>query len=116
MPVTTTGSELSTHGGPGWVPRVATHVDEVAAGGVWAPCGYRSETAALRSVLLVRPPDSIAAVRRPGTSLMVGQVDLPAMRAQCDALADRLRDHGVEVHLASPRRLRTWCSRGTCSG
>ncbi len=102
MPVTTTGSELSTHGGPGWVPRVASHVDEVAAGGVWAPCGYRSETAALRSVLLVRPPDSIGAVRRPGASLMLGPVDPAAMRAQCDALADRLRGYGVEVHLASP--------------
>jgi N-dimethylarginine dimethylaminohydrolase len=102
MPMTTTGSEPSTHGGPGWVPRVASHADEVAAGSVWAPCGYRSETAVLRSVLLVRPPDSIAAVRRPGASLMLGPVDLPAMRAQCDALADRLRDHGVEVHLASP--------------
>lgn len=102
MPVTTSGSELSTHGGAGWVPRAASHVDEVAAGSVWAPCGYRSETAALRSVLLVRPPDSIAAVRRPGASLMLGPVDLPAMRAQCEALADRLRDHGVEVHMAAP--------------
>ncbi|MEU9606535.1 arginine deiminase family protein [Streptomyces sp. NPDC048057] len=100
--MTTTGSELSTHGGPGWVPRVASHVDDVAAGEVWTPCGYRSETAALRSVLLVRPPDSIAAVRRPDDSLMLGSVDLPAMRAQCDALADRLRDNGVEVHLTSP--------------
>ncbi|GGY47209.1 MULTISPECIES: dimethylarginine dimethylaminohydrolase family protein [Streptomyces] len=102
MPVTTTGSEPSTHGGPGWVPRVASHGDEVAAGEVWAPCGYRSETAALRSVLLVRPPDSVAAVGRPGASLMVGPVDLPAMRAQCEALADRLRGNGVEVHLTSP--------------
>ncbi|MYR48479.1 amidinotransferase [Streptomyces sp. SID4928] len=100
--MTTTGSEPSTHGGPGWVPRVASHAEEVAAGAVWTPCGYRSETAALRSVLLVRPPDSVGAVRRPGASLMVGLVDLPAMRAQCDALADRLRDDGVEVHLAAP--------------
>lgn len=100
--MTITGSEPSTHGGPGWIPRVASHTDEVAAGGVWEPCGYRSETAALRSVLLVRPPDSIAGVRRPGASLMLGAVDLPAMRAQYEALADRLRDHGVEVLLTAP--------------
>ncbi|MET9704094.1 hypothetical protein [Streptomyces griseus] len=81
---------------------MASHAEEVAAGAVWTPCGYRSETAALRSVLLVRPPDSVGAVRRPGASLMVGPVDLPAMRAQCDALADRLRDDEVEVHLAAP--------------
>ncbi|WP_188188799.1 dimethylarginine dimethylaminohydrolase family protein [Nonomuraea sp. SYSU D8015] len=99
----TTGSELpSTFGGPGWSQRAGSHAEEVAAGQLWTTCGYRSETAPLRAVLLAWPPDSFAEITRYEEQLMVGPVDLAAMRAQTETIAETCRRNGVEVHLTRP--------------
>jgi N-dimethylarginine dimethylaminohydrolase len=99
----TTGSEIpSTHGGAGWAGRLTGHEEEVAAGRLWTRCGCRSEVATLRSVLLTWPPDSLAAIDDAAGMLMHERVDLGAIRAQADAVADAYRAHGVEVHVAWP--------------
>ncbi|MER6010831.1 dimethylarginine dimethylaminohydrolase family protein [Streptomyces bluensis] len=92
----------STLGGPGWTPRPDSHAAELAAGRTWASCGYRSETDPLRSVLLARPPDSLGAVTDPRAQLMTDRVDLGALRAQTDAVAEAFRAQGVTVHVAHP--------------
>ncbi|MFE3167794.1 dimethylarginine dimethylaminohydrolase family protein [Streptomyces sp. NPDC059224] len=92
----------STLGGSGWAPRAATHRGEVAAGRVWARCGYRSEVAPLREVLLVRPPDSLAQVDDAAAQLMTERLDLGLLRAQAEAVADAYRRLGVRVHVVSP--------------
>lgn len=103
MALKTTGSDLpSTLGGVGWRPRAGSHADDVAAGRLWARCGYRSEFAPLRAVLLARPPDSLGAVEHAPGHLMLDRVDLGAMREQTQAVAETYRCHGVEVHLARP--------------
>ncbi|MEU3075769.1 dimethylarginine dimethylaminohydrolase family protein [Streptomyces laurentii] len=93
----------STLGGTGWTPRPAGHRAEVAAGGIWSRCGYRSEVAPLRAVLLARPPDSLASVADdPRAHLMTEPVDLGRLRAETEAVAEAYRAHGVTVRLAAP--------------
>ncbi|GHH88679.1 dimethylargininase [Streptomyces sulfonofaciens] len=89
-------------GGPGWSPRPAAHHEEVAAGLLWARCGYRSECATLREVLLTRPPDSIASVTDPAAHLMTAPVDAGLLREQHAAVAEAYRRHGVSVHVLTP--------------
>lgn len=96
----TTPSDL---GGDGWVPRTAAHHEEVAAGTLWHRCGYRSEVAPLREVVLARPPDSLErAGDAPGGHLMSARVDLGRIREQADAVAEAYLRHGVTVHLVRP--------------
>lgn len=54
------------------------------------------------SVLLCWPPDSIAAITSPQSSLMLGQVDLGEMREQAAAIAQTFERNGVAVYLAKP--------------
>ncbi|WP_404954587.1 dimethylarginine dimethylaminohydrolase family protein [Streptomyces sp. 147326] len=92
----------STLGGVGWTPRETTHAAEVDAGRVWSRCGYRSEVAPLRTVLLAWPPDSIAAVTDAREQLMTTPVDLGRLRDQTEAVAAAYRSHGVDVHVFRP--------------
>jgi N-dimethylarginine dimethylaminohydrolase len=69
---------------------------------VWADCGCSSEVDQLRAVLLMRPPDSLAAVRDARASLMVDTVDLGLMRAQTAAIVAAYEEHGVQVHVIEP--------------
>lgn len=92
----------STLGGTGWTPRGEGHRAEVSAGRIWSRCGYRSEVAPLRSVLLSRPPDSIASVTDSRAQLMTSSVDLGRLRAQTEAVAEAYRSHGVTVRLTVP--------------
>jgi N-dimethylarginine dimethylaminohydrolase len=89
-----------TLGGAGWSPRTADHGGEVRAGKLWRRCGYRSEVAPLREVLLARPPESLAAVTDADAQLMTETVDLGRLRAQTDAVAEAYRRHGVTVEIA----------------
>lgn len=100
----TTGSEQpSTLGGPGWRPRRREHRDEVAEGLLWAPCGYRSEAARLRQVMLTRPPASLAHIADPGAHLMTERTDFGLLTAQAGAVHDAYRGFGVDVvWLAAP--------------
>lgn len=108
MATTNPGSETavaprpSTLGGAGWSPRLASHEEEVAAGRLWSRCGYRSESAPLRAVLLGWPPESLATITDPAAALMSGRVDLDAMRAETEAVAAAFTDEGVQVVLARP--------------
>ncbi|MFD9317597.1 dimethylarginine dimethylaminohydrolase family protein [Streptomyces sp. NPDC060053] len=92
----------STLGGTGWLPRTLGHREEVAAGSLWARCGYRSEVAVLREVLLSDPPRSLASVGDAGAQLMTDPVDPGLLREQSRAIAEAYRRHGVTVHLTSP--------------
>ncbi|WP_431727105.1 dimethylarginine dimethylaminohydrolase family protein [Verrucosispora sp. TAA-831] len=108
MTTTNPGSETtapprpSTLGGAGWSPRPTSHEQEVAVGRLWARCGYRSESAPLRAVLLGWPPESLARITDPAAALMTARVDLGAMRAETEAVAAAFTDAGVEVVLARP--------------
>lgn len=90
----------SSVGGQGWVPRTRSHLQEVAAGQVWARCGCGSEAGRLRAVLLAWPPDSVEDVARPGDSLMVARPRLDRMRAEMAAVITYYRSHDIEVHVA----------------
>jgi N-dimethylarginine dimethylaminohydrolase len=92
----------STLGGPGWLPRTASHAEEVRRGQLWRPCGYRSEVDSLRTVLLGWPPDSLGTIRDPAAQLMSDRVDLPALRRQTERLESVYREHGVRVVTARP--------------
>ncbi|MFD8722481.1 dimethylarginine dimethylaminohydrolase family protein [Streptomyces sp. NPDC059629] len=92
----------ATLGGPGWVGRAASHAQEVAEGALWARCGQRSETAPLRSVLLMRPPGSLGRVSSPNKQLMHAPVDLTAIRQETLAVRDAFEKCGVTVHLVDP--------------
>ncbi|GGX13851.1 dimethylarginine dimethylaminohydrolase family protein [Streptomyces lomondensis] len=92
----------STLGGTGWTPRQETHEEEIAAGRTWSRCGYRSEVAPLRAVMLARPPDSIGDVADPRAQLMSAPVDLGRLRAETEAVAEVFRRQGVAVREALP--------------
>ncbi|ABD11135.1 N-dimethylarginine dimethylaminohydrolase [Frankia casuarinae] len=99
MTAQTPGSERlpSTLAGPGWHARVASHGAEVAEGRLWTRCGYRSEYARLRRVLLVRPPCSLSVDAEPNSRLMLEKVDLSALRDQCEAIIAAFRRLAVDV-------------------
>lgn len=102
MDLERTGSDvLSTHGGPGWQPRTTPHRAEL--GSVWAECGCTSEVDQLRAVLLMRPPDSLAAVRDASANLMLDTIDLGLMRKQTAEIVAAYEEHGVQVHVAEPQ-------------
>ncbi|MFF8035480.1 MULTISPECIES: dimethylarginine dimethylaminohydrolase family protein [unclassified Streptomyces] len=96
------GALTSDLGGPGWIPRTATHEEEVRAGERWTRCGYRSEWAPLREVLLARPHTGIASVTDPAAQLMRAPVDPGRMREQFAALTETYRAQGVRVHVFEP--------------
>jgi len=87
----------ATLGGAGFRRRAAAHVDEVRAGRIWSPCGYRSEIATLEEVLLAYPPDTFASVDCADDHLMLEPVDLGRLREQAEAIAEVFRSNGVEV-------------------
>lgn len=92
----------STLGGPGWVPREGSHLDDVRAGRLWTCCGYRSEVARLRAVALAWPPAGLACIEDGRAALMMGRVHLGRIRAQAEGVADAFRRHDVEVLFARP--------------
>ncbi|MFA1538094.1 dimethylarginine dimethylaminohydrolase family protein [Actinomadura monticuli] len=97
-----TGSDRypSTLGGRGWAGRPATHGGDVSAGVIWLRCGQRSETGALRRVLLARPPRSLGLIEDHARALVLDRVDVAAMRAQTDDIAASYERNGVTVHVA----------------
>src|SRR5215510_5278318 len=88
----------ATHGGPGWLPRLASHADELEAGQLWQCCGSSSEVATLRAVALCRPPDSLAGIGDPDSCLMLRPVDLDRMRVEAVSLSAIYSAAGVRVH------------------
>jgi N-dimethylarginine dimethylaminohydrolase len=100
MKLTPAGSDPpATLGGPGWQPRLQAHADEVRDGRIWSACGYRSEVAVLRQVLLAWPPDRMADIGDPARWLMNERVDLAALRDQTTKVRDAFLAAGVDVLL-----------------
>ncbi len=91
-----------SYGGPGWRSRPERHADDVAKGELWRSCGFASETARLREVLISRPSDTLAAIDAPAQELMLEAIDLRAIRRQARSLAALYESLGVTVHIASP--------------
>lgn len=94
----------SSLGGPGWIPRTGDHAKDLAGGGVWRECGYRSEVARLREIMICWPPESLAEITDPRAWLMRQPVDLARLRDQAEAVAEYFRAHQVVVQVARPPR------------
>ena len=91
-----------SYGGPGWRSRPERHSDDVARGELWRPCGFDSETARLREVLISWPSDALTAIDDPAEELMLEAIDLPAIRRQTESIAALYESLGVVVHIARP--------------
>ncbi|MFQ5740778.1 MAG: dimethylarginine dimethylaminohydrolase family protein [Acidobacteriota bacterium] len=92
--------KTSAYGGPGWSPRLLSMGEEI--GSVWASCGLDSEWSSLRSVLLHRPGEELAASADPSACQMLASLEIERARRQHDGLAGAFRNLGVDVHLVSP--------------
>ncbi len=90
----------AAYGGAGWSPRRGSLNDEL--GSTWAQSGLDCEWQTLRAVLLHRPGPELAASADPNAMQMIDAPDPVTAAAQHDALADRYREHGVNVHLVEP--------------
>ncbi|MEM7125785.1 MAG: arginine deiminase family protein [Chloroflexota bacterium] len=90
----------SAYGGEGWSPRTQTLEDEI--GDLWSPCGINSEWAPLRSVLLHRPGDELAASQNPQAVQMLEQLDIRLARSQHDEMASAYEKAGVTVRYVDP--------------
>ncbi len=89
----------ATWGGPGLLSRKTSHAEECAAGRIWHPCGYRSEVAPLRSVLLSVPGEEFLAIDDPDAWLMLAPIDLPRLLDQHCRIVEFYKEQGVEVLL-----------------
>jgi len=95
--------DSSAYGGDGWSPRTRSHAEEIAD--IWAPCGVDSEWMPLRSVLLHRPGEELAASRDPAAAQMFEPLDLGRAVAQHEALAGAFEAAGVEVAFVDPAEI-----------
>jgi N-dimethylarginine dimethylaminohydrolase len=95
-------SVAATYGGPGWLPRLASHREEVMEGRIWRPCRVSSETAPLKAVLLALPGQEMDFCEPPDAWLMLERPDRSVLEAQVRALAGLYARHGVEVHFSRP--------------
>jgi N-dimethylarginine dimethylaminohydrolase len=94
--------EASTFGGTGWVPRVASHRDDVEGGVLWHPCGVFDEVSPLREVLLSWPSERFAQPGDSDAALMLSWPDLGQLRRETSALKVFFEAQGVVVHLHKP--------------
>jgi arginine deiminase len=90
----------SAYGGEGWRPRARSTREEI--GDLWAACGMASEWSRLRSILLHRPGDELAASADFNAVNMLEPLDLAHAQAQHDTMARAYREAGVAVHYAEP--------------
>lgn len=92
----------ATYGGAGWLHRQKSLCDEIVEGKIWHPCGYQSESAVLKEVLLSWPGRELEFSCSPDEMLMLARPDLTAIRCQAEELANFYESRGVKVHLAKP--------------
>ncbi len=86
----------AAYGGENWSPRERSHADEI--GTVWADCRVDSEWRSLRSVLLHRPGDELAASQDDHDAVqMLAAVDVGRAREEHDRMAEAYRNAGVAV-------------------
>ena len=96
--------QASSFGGEGWQPRLFSHDEEMELGFIWRACGYRTEYAPLREVLLAWPGPELEFAEAPDRYLMLDRVHLPRIREQATAIAEFFRSHGVKAHFFKPER------------
>ena len=92
--------DMAAYGGEGWLPRKKSLQQEL--GTIWAQCGISTEWALLKSVLLHRPGDELAASNDPDSVQMLAPVDINCAQEQHDAIAQMYRDLGVTVNYLDP--------------
>ncbi len=90
----------SAYGGENWSPRLRNHRQEI--GDLWADSGIDSEYAPLKSVVLHRPGEELAASEEPEAVQMLAPLDVGKAVAQHDAMAEAYRTNGVSVHYVDP--------------
>ncbi len=90
----------AAYGGDGWQPRRRNRLQEI--GTLWSACGINSEWGRLRSVLLHRPGEELAASIDPNAVSMLAPLDLARAQEQHDAMAQAYRDAGITVHYTDP--------------
>ncbi|MFH0781131.1 MAG: arginine deiminase family protein [Pseudomonadota bacterium] len=93
---------LATYGGEGWLHRQLPLRDDIANGNIWHPCGYQSECASLKEVVLSWPGKELEYGCAPNEMLMLARPDVGMIQAQTLKLADFYKSHGVKVHIARP--------------
>ncbi|MCR9255502.1 MAG: arginine deiminase family protein [Alphaproteobacteria bacterium] len=93
----------AAYGGENWSQRIADHREELAADGLWGPCGQDSEWKPLKQVLLHRPGEELAASHDdPDKVQMLAPIDVAKAAAEHDAMAEAFRAQGVTVHYVDP--------------
>lgn len=91
----------SAYGGAGWSARTRSLRQEI--GDLWTLSGVDSEWASLRSVLLHRPGDELAASAKDANAVqMLEAVDVALAQAEHDAMAEAYRANDVAVHYVEP--------------
>ena len=91
----------SAYGGAGWSARTRSLRQEI--GDLWSACGVDSEWTSLRSVLLHRPGDELAASAEDADAVqMLEAVHVAKAQAEHDAMAEAFRAHDVTVHYVEP--------------
>lgn len=88
------------HGGPGWVERAHTTMEEL--GRLWGSCGVSSECGKLRRVAMYRPGSELLPVKEPATVHWNQSLDLSVARQEFDALIEVYRKHDVDVLEVAP--------------
>ena len=95
-----TNSFDSAYGGAGWSPRIRPLSQEV--GDLWGSCGLNSEWAPLKSVLLHRPGDELAASVDPQTVQMLEPLNVAKAQAQHDQISAAYEAAHVHVNFVNP--------------
>ncbi len=94
--------EAASFGGPGWRPRQASHDQELAQGRYWHRCGYRSEVAELKELLLAWPGSEQEYESSPDSLLMLERPQLKLLQRQAASLARAYEHLGAKVHIVRP--------------
>ncbi|GAB4183408.1 MAG: dimethylarginine dimethylaminohydrolase family protein [Roseiflexaceae bacterium] len=90
----------SAHGGNGWQGRDGSLAMEL--GSIWGKAGVTTEVGRLRSVLMHRPANELAAVTDPAPVLWNDLIEQELATYQHDQLAETYRRLGVEVYYMRP--------------
>lgn len=95
--------ETSAYGGENWIPRSATHKDEI--GDLWASCGINSEWNTLRRVLLHPPGKELTQQSEPDIVQMFDQIDLDLAQEQFNGIIEAYKAEGILIDYVNPTNL-----------
>ena len=100
MPENKPDHSMAAYGGDGWAPREKPLNQEI--GSIWGACGLSDEWSTLKSVLLHRPGQELAASHDANTVQMLAPVDIAKAQEQHDCIARAYQQAGVTVHYVDP--------------